>query len=257
MTLIPIPGSDGDCYEVGEETASPPPLPAPKRVRENAAPPPPVVRHQQPTDLSEASEESAVEEHAPVVEEEQPAEQVSITEAEQSVDEEPAEQVEIHEDEDIALLPHTWTVPPILTGTNDLFIGTTLHHEEGDARGPLISQFIREVPTGNETLVRTFRADELSDQTFLDTIQKAFAKTMQDYQLAWTQQQQKQQRDKAAAEQKRKTHTVASPAVKPAITPAVSTPAATSTTGKESKIPPPVKKSEGQSTPQFVTNSLF
>jgi len=253
MTHMPIPGTD-DFYEVGVEA---PPLPAPKKVHGDA-PPPPVVRQKQPTDIPMA------EEHATSVEEEQPTEQVLIPEEEQPVDttDEPAQLADtmVQEDEEpIAPLLHAWSVPPILTGTNDLYIGTTLHHDESDAKDPLISLFIREVPTGDQTIVRTFRADELSDQTFLDNMQKAFAKIMQDYLLAWTQREQKQ-RDKVVADQKRKARQAAQPAVKP--TTSTSVPTTTTATHEEkpktspAAPPPPVKKPEGKP-PEFVTNSLF
>jgi hypothetical protein len=156
---------------------------------------------------------------------------------------------------------NSWTVPDLLKGMNDLFIGITVHHDDGHPQGPLVSLFGRLVPDG-EVHVRTFRAAELSQQTFLDNLQKGIAVTMQVHFLAWAE----QQRKKLAEEEKRKARVSSSTtktAAKAPPTPTkVATPVASTLTHASSASAQKTAKSqvtteETEKKPKYATLSMF
>lgn len=89
--------------------------------------------------------------------EEQPA--APVKEAAQQREEIPPPQTEARQEEPFEVAPQSWTIPDLFKGTTDLFIGTTVHHDDGDPQGPLISLFAREQPDGM-VHVKTFVARE-------------------------------------------------------------------------------------------------
>lgn len=155
----------------------------------------------------------------------------------------------------------SWTVPDLLKGMNDLFIGITVHHDDGNAQGPLVSLFVREVPDG-KVHVKTFRAAELSQQAFLDNLQKGIAITMQAHFLAWAE----QQRKKLVEEEKRKvrqsssttkTTAKAEPAPTKVATPVAAPTPSVSTTPVQKTAKSPVTTKETEKKPKYATISMF
>ena len=156
---------------------------------------------------------------------------------------------------------NSWTVPDMLKGMNDLFMGITVHHDDGNPQGQLVSLFVREVPDG-AVHVKTFRAAELSELAFLDNLQKGIAVTMQAHFLTWTE----QQRKKLVEEEKRKARastpttktvsTAPSTATKVASSVAPTSPLTTSAPAqKPTKSSVPAKEAEKK--PKYATISMF
>ncbi|GHP00681.1 hypothetical protein KSF_107280 [Reticulibacter mediterranei] len=159
----------------------------------------------------------------------------------------------------LPLASPTWTVPDLLKRTNDLFIGTTIHHDDGHPQGPLISLFARELPEGGSVQVKTFRTAELSEQAFLDHLQQAIVATMQAYFLAWADRERKRLEDEA----KRRARASQAP-TKVTQTTAPSTPTVTKTAQKTgvvastpAKTASPVKEAEKKPEQKYATISMF
>jgi hypothetical protein len=154
-----------------------------------------------------------------------------------------------------ATAPSTWTVPEMLKSANDLFVGTTVHHDDGDPQGPLISLFAREVPDGPVT-VRTFRAAELSQHAFLDNLQKAIAVTMQAHFLVWAEKQRKRLEEEARRKARQPSATKPTPPVAQAtVTPPVQRPATPTPTQKPATKPTPAQPAGEKK--KYETVSLF
>lgn len=151
----------------------------------------------------------------------------------------------------------TWTVPDLLKGTSDLFIGMTVHHDDGHTQGPLVSLCVREVPDGPVT-VKTFRAAELSEQAFLDNLQKAIAATMQVHFLAWAERQRKKLEEEAkrTARQSSTTKTTSTPAPATPLPPKASTAPKTPASSTSKAAPKPSKSAE-KNTTKYATISMF
>ncbi|GCE32012.1 hypothetical protein KDA_74960 [Dictyobacter alpinus] len=105
-------------------------------------------------------------------------------------------QTEAEQEEPSENTARNWTVPDLLKGSNDLFIGVTIQHDDGDPQGPLVLLFAREVPDG-VVHTKAFRAAELSQRAFLDNLQKAIAATMQLHFLAWSDRQRRRLEEEA------------------------------------------------------------
>jgi len=129
-----------------------------------------------------------------IPEELQPA-QVQETAPEQRT-ETPQPGLEAAQEEVAGSAPRPWVVPDMLKGANDLLIGMTVHHDDGDLQGPLVSLCVREIPDGTIT-VKTYRAAELSQRAFLDNLQKAIAVTMQAHFLAGAERQRRRLEEEA------------------------------------------------------------
>lgn len=156
---------------------------------------------------------------------------------------------------------YSWRVPAILQGTNDLFVGVTAHHDDGNPQGPLVSVFVREVPDG---AIKThfYRAAELSQRAFLDDIQKAIAATMQSYLLDWADRQRKKLEEEAKRKARQATASARIPTpAKPAATTqpvATAQPAASKPplpTKEPTRTPPPAPPKKNP--PKYVTTSMF
>ena len=166
--------------------------------------------------------------------EEQPA--APVKEAAQQREEIPPAQTETRREEPSEVVPQSWTIPDLFKETTDLFIGTTIHHDDGDPQGPLISLFARELPDGM-VHVKTFRAEELSQRAFLDNLQKGIAATMQAHFLAWAERQRKKLEDEA----KRKARTTQASAKSSSTGASVPTTSTASSTG--ASVPTPSQTS--------------
>jgi hypothetical protein len=151
---------------------------------------------------------------------------------------------------------------PDLLKEIDLFIGTTIHHDNNNPQGPLISLFVRELPDG-AILVRTFRATDLSERAFLDNLQKGVAVTMQAY-LMTKAEQQRRRLEEDAKRKVRVSSTKTPPAEASAPTKVASTNAPKiSTKPSLATTPAPTPKSErkapkeAEKKPKYETISMF
>ena len=166
-------------------------------------------------------------------------------------------------DEPAAGVSYSWQVPNILQGANDLFLGITVHSYDGHLQGPLVSVVVREVPDGS---IKTnfYRAAELSQNAFLDDIQKGIAATMQSYLLDWADRQRKKLEEEAKRKARQATAAARIPTpARPATTtnqpPVANQPATTRppTVKEQPKTPPPAPASAKKNPPKYVATSMF
>lgn len=282
MALQPIYGEnhqvvdyfdDGNAGQAAGELPPPPQptipqaggqdVPPPQPQHEDMTPslPPPMHQHEE-----EESPELQEEEESAEIQEQQ--EELESPELQEEQDQHEGQ--DEHEDspsETDTGQPSAWMVPAILKRhTGDVFLGTTIHHDDGDPRGPLISVFVRDLPDGPVPIfVKTFRADELSKNSFLDTLQTALAAVMQQHLLGWAD----QERQKLAQQARQKTRpsSAATPTVSTVQTPKpVSTspstssqtpPASAPAQAQMQKSPKSSTAATGTTPPKYAAVSMF